>query len=164
MALAATKVWMMSVNGRWLRLFPAAGYAVSQILLLVVLVAMFSDPGLLWGMYLSGASWVFLFIFLPAFLPSLLIGVLAGLSYLPTRPTRAALARIGASALVTTLGAGTAGLGLLTSFSVTAQPITLGEYLGSFAGMEVTLGLSWGVSLLTKRFFEKRHRSRGEEA
>lgn len=145
----------------WLRYFPAAGYIVAQVFFIVALWATLIQLGLsLWPLYPDPVA--FLWVFLPASLPSIVVGVLDGLARLPRRLAWAIPLRVVSSVFVAALGVGISLLGgLFMNFDdqpFTGEPVLVGTYLGTLAGMEAALALSW----FTATRVVKIHHSRGQ--
>jgi len=144
-----------ALSTRWIRPVPSAGYAASQILVLVRLVWIFVEPGVSTPPDLYGVGWTFTFVFVPTALPSVL-GVLAGASRLLSGTVVALIVRLGAALLVVALGGCISFLGGLATFSLYEDPIPLGEYLGILVGTASSLALSWLVASGTTRLLERR--------
>jgi hypothetical protein len=144
----------------WLRLFPDAGYVVSQILVVVVLLGIFFERGISTPLEHFGVGYTVSFIFLLALVPSLIVGAIAGMSRLLSGTVVALLVRVGATALVVAVGVWIYDLGVVSVFSFYDDPIALGEYLGILVGMEGSLAVCWVIASATTRLLERRRHVR----
>jgi hypothetical protein len=159
---------MMASSGEgWFRrLVPVGGYVLTQPFFLFTVLQAFLERG-------AGLSWwpfpdpvMFLHVFVPASLPALVVGVVDGVARSMRRTKLFAVLRIFAFLLVTILGLGTALVAAFflafteSNLNADIGSLPLGTYLGTLAGMEAVLAVSWGTSVLTERIFQKRRHVR----
>lgn len=173
--LALTMTTGNSENERRLHyLLPTFGYIFAQLLILFALVAASLSPrdvamsGIGTQENLVNFGGAFIFTFFSTILPALAVGATDGFF----RSVRSArwhvIARVGSLMLILLLGIWIAAVGyviasaipLLPAYSpVPAQdlpPVSFSLYLGSLAGMEIALFISWGLAALIERSSEQR--------
>jgi len=138
------------------------GNVASQVLVLFALFGISLEEGFYSPLDFSMSRAVenFVFVMAPTLLPALVTGAISGATSNTGGTMWSGVARLGATVLVLVLGVSIAYLVVMSSFSIPQQPVSLGGFAGAAVGMEASLGISWGTSVLTGRILQRRRRVR----